>query len=243
MGTLDVQTILAEMESLGTEQARKTYKRHGIGDNQFGMSYSNYGKLQKRIKTNHALAIDLWNSGIHDGQILAYMIADPLQADPDTLDKWAYASTNYTIAAELGVYVAKTPLAQAKSEVWMQSDNEYVSTTGWNILGTIATNDISLPDAYFVAHLATIERDLHGSKNWVRYAMNNALIAIGARNPALQAAAVAMAERMGKVEVDHGLTYCKTPDAIIYIQKAVDHKLKMAASNAVRKSAKRAVKA
>lgn len=239
MSALDAQAILAEMEALGTEQTRKTYKRHGIGDNQFGVSYSNLYKIQKRIKINHALALELWNSGIYDAQVLAYLVADPQQADSDTLDKWAYSSTNYGISDALVVYVAKSPLAKVKAEAWIQSDNEWVSQAGWNILGRIARDDTSLPDSYFEAYLATIERDIHSAKNYTRYAMNNALIAIGVRNPALQAEAVAVAERIGKVEVDHGQTSCKTPDAITYIHKTVDHNMKMAESRAIRKAAKK----
>ena len=73
--------ILAELESLGSEQARKTYRRHGVGENQFGVSYSALGKLKKRIKTDHELALKLWESGNHDARILATMIADPQQAE------------------------------------------------------------------------------------------------------------------------------------------------------------------
>jgi hypothetical protein len=30
--------VLSELESLGSEQTRKTYKRHGVGDKQFGVT-------------------------------------------------------------------------------------------------------------------------------------------------------------------------------------------------------------
>ena len=50
--------------------------------------------------------------------------------------------------------------------------------------------------------------------------MNGALIAIGLRSPALRKKAVAAARRIGKVDVDHGETGCKTPDADSYIEKA-----------------------
>jgi hypothetical protein len=49
--------------------------------------------------------------------------------------------------------------------------------------------------------------------------MNNALIAIGGRNEALRKQATAAAKRVGKVDVDHGDTACKTPDAVSYIEK------------------------
>jgi len=92
-------------------------------------------------------------------------------------------------------------------------------------MGSLATNDTTLPDSYFENLLQVIERDLHEAPNRTRHAMNNALIAIGGRNPALQANAVAAAGRIGKVKVDHGLTNCKTPDAVSYIQKVVEHRV------------------
>ena len=58
--------------------------------------------------------------------------------------------------------------------------------------------------------------------------MNGALISIGMRNPGLEKKAVAAARRIGKVEVDHGETSCKTPDAVAYIRKGVERKKKAA---------------
>ena len=40
------------------------------------------------------------------------------------------------------------------------------------------------------------------------------------KKPALKKEAIAAAGRIGKVEVDHGKTSCKTPDAAAYIKKA-----------------------
>lgn len=72
--------------------------------------------------------------------------------------------------------------------------------------------------------LATIERRIHRSPNWARYAMNGALIAIGVYKPSLRVHALEVAKSIGKVEVDHGDTCCKTPDAVPYIEKASKRK-------------------
>ncbi|HEY9420470.1 MAG TPA: DNA alkylation repair protein, partial [Thermoanaerobaculia bacterium] len=74
--------------------------------------------------------------------------------------------------------------------------------------------------------LARIERDIHSERNRVRYEMNNLVIAIGGRNPDLQEKAIAAASRIGKVEVDHGETGCKTPEAVSYIRKMAERKKK-----------------
>ena len=54
--------------------------------------------------------------------------------------------------------------------------------------------------------------------------MNGALISIGGSNPALQKKALAAAGRIGKVQVDHGDTGCKTPDAASYILKMAERR-------------------
>jgi hypothetical protein len=54
--------------------------------------------------------------------------------------------------------------------------------------------------------------------------MNNAVIAIGLVNDGLKAKALATAGRIGKVEIDHGDTSCKTPDAAEYILKSAARK-------------------
>ncbi len=234
MDTTNANVILTEMERLGTEQARKTYSRHGVGENQFGVSYADMGKFQKKLKINHDIALDLWESGIHDAQILALMVADPQKADSAKLDQWVQSLTNYVLSDALGTYVAKTPLAQQKAEAWIPSNKEWISHTGWNVLADIANSSTTLPDSYFEHWLEVVERDIDHAPNRTRHAMNTALIALGARNSYLQSLAVAAAGRIGKVKVDHGLTNCKTPDAVSYIQKTVDHRMAKAAKAKVK---------
>jgi hypothetical protein len=80
-----------------------------------------------------------------------------------------------------------------------------------------------------LALVSKIESRIHAEPNGVREAMNRALIAIGVRNPKCQKAAVAAAKRIGKVEIDHGETGCKTPDAAAYIDKTIAHRSAKAA--------------
>ena len=65
--------------------------------------------------------------------------------------------------------------------------------------------------------------------------MNNALINIGVRNPKLERKATATAKRIGKVEVDHGETSCKTPDVVDYLAKAKAHAKKKGKAGRVRR--------
>ena len=91
---------------------------------------------------------------------------------------------------------------------------------GWALLSHLAMKNTDLPDDFFLEHLETIELEIHSRKNRVRHSMNGAVMAIGLRNRKLEKGALAAAAAIGKVEVDHGETNCKTPDAAAYIRKA-----------------------
>jgi len=213
--------VMKELKANGTAQNRKVYRRHGIRGALFGVSYAALGKLQKKIKIDQSLAEQLWATGNNDARALATMIADPNRIGVGTLNTWAKDVDNRGIAALLSNVAAAAPSAQGRMEKWTASRHEMIACAGWHTLASIARQDNSLPDAYFRRYLATIESKIHTSKNWAKYAMNNALINIGVRNPALEKKAIAAAKRIGRVEVDHGETGCKTPDAAAYIKKTV----------------------
>jgi len=121
--------------------------------------------------------------------------------------------------------VARSPIADRTMRAWMRSTDEYSREMGYGILGVRLKDDPdSVSDADAEEMLQTIENQIHRSANWARYAMNGALIAIGIYKPALRAKAIAAAKRIGRVEVDHGETNCKTPDAAPYIEKALKRK-------------------
>ena len=238
---MNLQEAMQQLESFGTAQNRKIYGRHGVGDHMFGVSYANQNKLAKAIKRDQDLALQLWATGNHDARVLAAMVADPAQTRDSLLEAWADELDNYVLTDTFSSFVGKTSLAFDKAEHWCPSDGEWPGRAGWHMVAHLALKNQDLPDDYFTACLATIEGEIHVRKNRVRDAMNNALIAIGMRNDALEEQALAAA-RIGKVEVDHGQTGCKTPDATDYIRRTLarrEQKAKAAAEKAAAKAATR----
>ena len=212
------------LEDMGTAQNRKVYARHGVGAQMFGVSVANLKTLKKQIKTDHPLAQQLWDSGNHDARNLATMIADPKLADETLLETWAQDLDNYVITDAFVGFVIQTSLAQAKATTWIESNQEYIARAGWHLLGQIAMKDTSLPDSFFNPYLQTIQGEIHQKPNRTREGMNNALIAIGIRNPVLMDKALYVAETIGEVQVDHGETNCKTNFAPEYIARTVARK-------------------
>jgi len=214
---------MAALEKAGSEQTRKTYRRHGAEDPLFGVSFATLFTLVKRIGVDHDLAGALWNTGNFDARNLAMKISDPTRITSSELDRWARDTRVRMCGGYIAMLAAESPHAAAKVKVWLASKSEPQRAAGWGVLGQMAMLDESTPDAWFLDHLAAIEKSIHTVPNAERAPMNMALIMIGSRNAALRKAAVTAAKQIGRVDVDYGDTSCKTPDAAQYIEKAWAH--------------------
>jgi len=218
--TMTLDQAMKALEEAGSAQTRAAYARHGIGGSMFGVSYAALGTLAKKIGVDQMLAEGLWDTRNHDGRVLATMVADPQAITSRRLDDWARKMDNTTLASAVATLAARTPLAREKAERWAKLPAELVGQAGWDLVRHLALRDAELPDSYFEERLTTIEKEIHSRKDRVRYAMNNAVIAIGMRNPALRKSALAAAKRIGPVEVDQGETDLRTPDAAASIARA-----------------------
>lgn len=209
--TLD-ETMKA-LEAMGTEQNRKVYPRHGIPEPMFGVSLANVASLKKKIKTDHELAKSLWDTGNHDARILALKIADPAKFDRELAEKWLDTTTNYLYPAMIAELTLGKDDWESAMREWAPSTDEWRSCAGFALARLAAERNEKLPDAFFEPILKTICAEIHERPNRTRLAMNAALIAIGQRNKRLGELAVEVAREIGNVNVDHGPTGCKTPDA------------------------------
>jgi 3-methyladenine DNA glycosylase AlkD len=221
---LNVQEILGTLKKLGKPQTVAIYKRHGSGENVCGVLTSEIA-LHKKIKTDHALALQLWKTGNAEARILALLIADPAKLTQPAAEGLIKDGPVRFVGCYLASLVARSPMAKQAMREWMKSPDEFTREMGYGVFGVRLKDDPgSISDAEAEAALVRIEKEIHRSPNWARHAMNNALISIGIFKPALSAKAMAAGKRIGKVAVDHGETNCKTPDAPEYILKASKRK-------------------
>ncbi|XXY01885.1 DNA alkylation repair protein [Sorangium sp. So ce204] len=240
---MDFAKVMGELERLGTEQNRKVYRRHGMTDPLFGVSFAHMNALEKRIKRDHELAEALWATGNGDARTLAVAIADPERFTWDKLEAWLDGLRSPLLIDLLMKRVAlKTPFARDAMARWTASSDEWIGRAGWTLLGLLATEDPSVPDSVFEERLSVIEASIHRAKNRAREGMNSALISIGGRNEPLRGMALTAARRIGKVEIDHGETSCKTPDATAYIESIWARKPAAKPTKAAAKPAKAAAK-
>ena len=126
-------------------------------------------------------------------------------------------------AGYVAMLAAEGPHAAVKAREWHASSDVALRATAWALIGHMALLDEQTPDDWFAKRLANIEESIHSAPNHERKVMNMTVVSIGGRNAVLRKAATAAAKRIGPVEVDHGDTACKTPDAAAYITKMWEH--------------------
>lgn len=219
---MTAESILEELRPLGSESYKRTMLRHGIREPFFGVKVEELKKIQKRIKKDYKLALDLYATGNSDAMYLAALIADDARMTVADLDGWV-KKAYCPLHSECSVawVAASGPHAIALAVKWIESDEEMVACAGWSTLGSWVsiTADDAIDAALFQRLLSRVETTIHQQPNRVRSAMNGFLIAVGSYVAALTDAATKTAVAVGPVSVSMGDTACQVPFAPDYIEK------------------------
>ncbi len=216
--------VMKELEKKGDAQTKKTHMRHGACEPLFGVKISEMKTILKKTKSDHALALELWDTGNYDAMYLAGLMADAAKVTAKDLERWAKTAKS-TVHREYSVagVAADSPHGPALARKWIDAKDPHVQSIGWSTYsGVIATRpDEELDKAEIENLIARVEKGIHAADNRARYFMNTFVISVGGYVPSLRARAVKAARAIGVVEVDMGDTACQVPDAESYIAKVV----------------------
>ena len=233
--TMTYDEAMAALEAKGSEQTRKTYRRHGASEPLFGVKFGDLRPLAKSIGTDHALAEQLWASGNTDARLLACMVADPTQVSESELDAWLDdIDTYFLVDVFVAEIASRTPGRRTRAERWIASTRDRTAQAGWDLMNLIALSDVQAPDDYFERQLDLIAECIDGYGNWTRRSASNVITGIGLRNDELEAAARQTAGSMPALEFDPGQTSCVMPDPIEYLEKTKAYRAKQAARRSAR---------
>ena len=211
------------LESKGSEQTRKTFRRHGAPEAMFGVKVGDLKPIAKLIKGDQKLAMELYATGNSDAMYLAGLVADGAKMKRAELDRWAKQATWHMISGCTVPWVASEhPDAIEIALKWIDSPKEGIAVAGWGTLSNVVTTtpDEKLPIRQLDTLINRTVKTIHTSPNRVRYAMNNFVICCGTYVAPLADKAIAAARKIGRVEVDMGQTDCQVPDAESYILKS-----------------------
>src|SRR5215510_1424527 len=96
--------VIDEIKPMGSESYKKMlFKNYGVKEPCFGVKISDLKKIQRRIKKDYQLALDLYATGNHDAMYLAGLISDDERMTKRDLNRWvknAYAGAlTHTVAS------------------------------------------------------------------------------------------------------------------------------------------------
>jgi 3-methyladenine DNA glycosylase AlkD len=193
---------LAELRRLGTRRNVEGMARFGIrARNVYGVSKPKMDVLAKRIGKDHQLALQLWNSGVHDARILAGMVDEIKLVTPAQMDHWVRDFDNWDVCDGTCCHLfAHTTLAWQKAVAWSVKSAEFQKRAGFALMAYLAVHDKRAADRRFLKLLPAIRREACDGRNFVRKAVSWALRQIGKRNLRLNLAAVREAERTRKMD-------------------------------------------
>lgn len=183
---------------MGSERDRAGMARYGINvDDASGVSIYALREVAARIGTDHALALALWATGRHEARLLACFVDDPAAVTEVQLEAWAREFDSWDICDQATTSLFdQTPHAWRKAAEWAAREEEWVRRGGFALMAGLAVHDKVADDATFTRLLPLIEQGASDDRNFVKKAVSWALRNIGKRNLALNAAAVACAERI-----------------------------------------------
>jgi len=221
--TMTLDAVMKELAARATPSTKKTHLRHGAVEPLFGVKVGDLKPLQKQLKGQQDLALQLYATGNSDAMYLAGLIADGAKMSRKQLDQWAAGATWSMHAGYTVPWVAaEHPQAVDIALKWIDSPQELIAKAGWGTLSSVAKTvaDDELPIKQFDALLKRCVKTIHTAPDQVRYVMNSFVICVGTYVAPLAEKALAMARKIGVVEVDMGDTECRVPDAESYIIKS-----------------------
>lgn len=212
-----VAEILAALEAKGSESLRKTYAKQGAGDKTFGVKMGDLRALAKELKKQHALGLELWDSGWFEARILASLLLDPKQLSEGDCIRLAESCDSPPLLDKLtGNVLEESTLAEALRARWLDSTDPLLGRAGWHLM-TAAVQKDKQGALDLDALLAKIEAELPATPRPKKEAMNMCLVMIGVYHASHMDKAIAAGERLGRWDdrpVPKGCTSSYPPEWI-----------------------------
>ncbi len=195
---VDAAQVLAELSGQADPKTVEGMARVGISPRgTLGVQIPSLQKMARGLGVDHALAADLWASGVHEARILAAMVEDPAAISSEQMDRWVATFDSWDVCDQVCKYAfAHTSLAYQKATEWAGHSGQFVKRAAFSLMAELAVNDKKAADAQFLTFLSLCEREASDDRNYVKKSVNWALRQIGKRNAALNQAARAAASRI-----------------------------------------------
>ena len=195
------QRCLTQLRRLGSKKNVQGMARFGIRARKvYGVAKPKMDTLAKRIGKSHQLALQLWDSAVHDARILAGLVDEARYTTAAQMDRWVRDFDNWDVCDGTccHLFTFAGPAWQ-KAIQWSGRKAEFQKRAGFALMAYLAVHDKNAVHSKYLRLLPIIRREASDERNFVRKAVNWALRQIGKRNIELNSAAIREAQRIGKM--------------------------------------------
>ena len=193
-----VEEALKWLKNHSTQATLDGMARYAIpSEHALGVAMRDIKALGKQLGNHQELAAALWETGVYEARMLASFVGDPARITAAQMDKWCKDFDNWAFCDAMCFNLFdRTPHAWAKVSQWSGSEEEFVKRTAFALLWSRSVHDKTAGNEIFVKGLVLIAKAADDDRNFVKKAVNMALRAIGKRNQALNASALAVSRRL-----------------------------------------------
>ena len=197
-----VEEVMAQLESKAKPDQVDGMARFAIvGEKRMGVSVPDMRKIAKGIGKDHQLALDLWDTGVPEGMIVAGMIAEPGKLTEEQMEFWVVDINSWDVCDQVCMNLfEKSPLAEKKIFDWSGREEEFVKRTAYALIACLAWHDKAASDEDFIKYFPVIVSGSSDDRNFVKKAVNWALRNIGKRNLDLNKAAIKVAYEIKEID-------------------------------------------
>ena len=197
-----IEEILKILTTYGEDRNVEGMRKFGITSSAkiLGVTKPKLRELAKKIGKRHELALELWDTNIHEARILASMIAEPEKVDEELMECWVRDFDNWELCDQCVMNLFwRTKFAYKKAIEWSQREEEFVKRAGFALMAKLAISDKKASDEKFEKFFPHILEGAKDERNYVKKAVSWALRQIGKRNINLNEKAIKLAEEIEKL--------------------------------------------
>lgn len=222
---MTVADVLALLDANRDERGIANWDRLGAGTGglrTYGIGLTRLRKLARQVGRDRELAQALWKSDVYDARVLALLIDDPARITREQAERQVEELAGGMLAhvfASCDATLAKTPFVAELADAWVRSPDPVRRSCGYGLL--YETSKVqgrkAMDDAFFRGHVARIAETIDREPEGVRLAMGTALMGIGKRNTALNAAALEVARAVGPISFTSVSGVCEPFDVVKHL--------------------------
>lgn len=210
---MDAAAIVADLEARTNPRGVAAWQREGYPGRSVGIGLTELKKLARKLPKSHALARGLWASDLYEAKVLACQLGSAKEATRDEVEAAVEGCRGVWLLSHVWCtgWLPGVAFVDELIDAWLDSPDPLRRRCAWLLVCT-RTRKGARDDAWFLGLLDRVGRELQGEENFVKDAMNTALLYVGQRDAACWARALAVARSIGRVEVDYGQNSCMAPD-------------------------------